>query len=157
MSMGTIGGLPLMPSEGAAAMALACAKSETQYHIMGFASQFRDLGITPRMRLDDVLKKTQQLSFGGTDCALPMKWARQNKADVDAFVVITDNETWAGGSHPSEELRRYRQERGIAAKEVVIGMTATEITVADPNDPLTLDVVGFDASTPQALSEFVRL
>jgi 60 kDa SS-A/Ro ribonucleoprotein len=38
----------------------------------------------------------------------------------------------------------------------VIGMTATNFTIADPNDPGTLDVAGFDAAVPQIVSEFAR-
>lgn len=153
---GYIGGLPLTCAEGAAAMALVTARTEAEYYIMGFATQFRDLGITPTMRLDDVLAKTQRQNFGGTDCSQPMQWAQKKKLAVDGFVVITDNETWAGDVHPSQALRAYRKALGVQAKEVVMGMTATECTIADPNDPGTLDVVGFDAATPQVISEFLR-
>ena len=45
------------------------------------------------------------LPFGGTDCALPMLYATRKRLPVDAFVVMTDNETWAGNIHPVEALR----------------------------------------------------
>jgi 60 kDa SS-A/Ro ribonucleoprotein len=150
------GGLPISCAEGAAAMALACAKTERDYYVMGFATEFKDLGLTPSMRLDDVLARTTRQNFGGTDCALPMQWALKRKVAVDVFCVITDSETWAGGQHPKQALRAYRDKMGIAAKQVVVGMTATDFTIADPADPLSLDVVGFDAATPQAISEFAR-
>jgi 60 kDa SS-A/Ro ribonucleoprotein len=35
-------------------------------------------------------------------------------------------------------------------------MTATDFTIADPNDPRTLDVAGFDADTPSVISGFSR-
>jgi len=44
---------------------------------------------------------------------------------------------------------------GIDAKLVVVGMTATNVTIADPNDKGMLDVVGFDTSAPNVMSEFV--
>lgn len=144
------------PCEIAAMMALVCAKSEKEYFIHGFSTQFVDLKISPKMRLDDVLKKTSAMAFGGTDCALPMLYATQQRLNVDGFIVITDNETWAGVIHPSQALKKYRQQSGIAAKEVVIGVTATKFTIADPKDPLTLDVVGCDTTTPAAVSEFIR-
>jgi 60 kDa SS-A/Ro ribonucleoprotein len=34
-------------------------------------------------------------------------------------------------------------------------MTATEFTLADPNDPLMLDMVGFDTAAPAAVAAFV--
>ena len=45
---------------------------------------------------------------------------------------------------------------GRAAKLVVVGMTATGFTIADPNDAGMLDVVGFDAGAPQVMADFVR-
>jgi 60 kDa SS-A/Ro ribonucleoprotein len=85
-----------------------------------------------------------------------MLYAIEHKLDVDAFCIYTDSETWAGAMHPSQALRRYRvaQNKPHAA-QVVVGMTATDITIADPKDPRTLDVVGFDMATPQAISEFL--
>ena len=85
-----------------------------------------------------------------------MVYAKQNRIEVDAFVVYTDNETWAGGIHPSQALVQYRQAMGIDAKLIVVGMTATESTIADPSDPGMLDVVGFDASCPAVMADFVR-
>ncbi len=85
-----------------------------------------------------------------------MQWARKQKVQADAFVVLTDNETWSGSQHPKEALKDYRDWSGIPAKQVVVGMTATDFTIADPSDPLTLDVVGFDTATPQVISEFIR-
>jgi 60 kDa SS-A/Ro ribonucleoprotein len=35
-------------------------------------------------------------------------------------------------------------------------MTATEFTLADPNDAGMLDIVGFDASAPAAIAAFVK-
>lgn len=156
MTYAQISGLPITPAVGATAMAMACARTETSYHIMGFDTGLRDLGVTPRMRLDQALKVASNINGGGTDCALPMVWAEKNKVEVDAFVVITDNETWAGRIHPSQALRSYRRASGINAKQVVMGMTATNFTISDPLDPGALDVVGFDAATPQAVNEFVK-
>jgi 60 kDa SS-A/Ro ribonucleoprotein len=38
----------------------------------------------------------------------------------------------------------------------VVGMTATDFTIADPEDPGTLDVAGFDSATPSLLADFAR-
>jgi 60 kDa SS-A/Ro ribonucleoprotein len=149
-------GVPITAAEGAAAMALACAKVETNYHIMGFATSFVNLGITPKMSLKEAMETTRRLTMGGTDCSLPMVWAKKNKVEVDCFVVLTDSETWYGHIHPKQALKEYRDAMGIQAREVVVGMAATPFSIADPADPLTLDVVGFDASVPQILQEFVK-
>ena len=154
---GYISDLPcgISPAEGAAAMAMACIKLEKEYYVMGFAAEFRDLGLTSKMRLDEAVARTQTRTFGRTDCSLPMQYATQNKLEVDGFIVITDNETYAGSVHPSQALKQYRQKSGIDAKEVIIGMTSTLFSIADPNDPRTLDVAGFDASVPAVIGEFL--
>ena len=94
--------------------------------------------------------------MGGTDCALPMLYATQAEREIDVFEIYTDNETWAGSIHPSQALRQYRQKSGINAKLIVVGMTATEFTIADPNDAGMLDVVGFDTNAPQLMSSFAK-
>lgn len=150
----TIAGMNLMPSEAAAAMAMVAARTEQNYHIHGFANTFRSLAISPTMRLDDITRVTSDMTFGATDCALPMIYAQKNKLDVDVFVVYTDNETWAGNIHPFQALENYRQKAGKDAKLIVAGMTATNFTIADPSDPGMMDVVGFDTATPEIMRQF---
>jgi 60 kDa SS-A/Ro ribonucleoprotein len=36
-------------------------------------------------------------------------------------------------------------------------MTSNGFSIADPHDPGTMDVVGFDPATPQVITEFTRL
>ena len=68
--------------------------------------------------------------------------------------VYTDSETWAGKIHPKQALDQYRQKMGIPAKVVVVGMTATEFSIADPNDAGMMDVVGFDTAAPNLIRDF---
>ena len=156
MGGGSVAGSCLTPREASAAMALVTAATEREYHIMGFSSRFMPLNITPRMRLDDVVKRISNLPFEGTDCALPMLWARENEVNVSAFITYTDSETWAGKIHPSQALRQYRNEFVGDAKAVVVGMTSNGFTIADPNDRGMLDVDGFDTTAPAVIADFVR-
>jgi 60 kDa SS-A/Ro ribonucleoprotein len=122
---------------------------------------FRDQGLTPlaispRQRLDDVVKTVSDLPFGGTDCALPMLYAQAHELEIDTFAIYTDSETWAGSIHPAQALQDYRQASGIAARLVVVGMVSNGFSIADPADPGMLDVVGFDTATPQLISDFAR-
>ena len=52
--------------------------------------------------------------------------------------------------------RRFAAIAGIAARLIVVGMVANRFTIADPDDPGMLDVVGFDASTPEVIGGFAR-
>ncbi len=156
MSMGDIAGLPgITPRVASAAMAMVTARTESQWSVMGFTGKLVPLAISPRQRLDDVVRTVSGLPFGRTDCAQPMRYALANRIPVDVFVIYTDNETWCGDVHPSVALSNYRQRMGIDAKLVVVGMTATNVTIADPNDPGMLDVVGFDAAVPRLMRDFV--
>lgn len=156
MAWGNVGGLPITPREASAAMALVTARTEPQYTVMAFAHQLTPITISPRQRLDDVIKVVSDFGFGGTDCALPMLYALENKIEIDTFIVYTDNETWAGNIHPVQALEMYRRQTGIAAKLVVVGMTATEFSIADPADGGMLDVVGYDTATPQLITDFSK-
>jgi 60 kDa SS-A/Ro ribonucleoprotein len=152
----SMSGTMLSCCEGAAAMAMTIARTEQNYHIMAFANNFVNLGVTAKTSLTDAIRKSENMNFGSTDCALPMIYAQKNKLDVDAFVVITDCETRAGNIKPCDALKQYRRSMNKSdAKLIVIGMTATNFTIADPKDRNSLDVVGFDASTPQILADFI--
>lgn len=175
MMAGQVAGAPLSPREAAAAMALVTVATEPKTHVLAFSaagdeawaspsgSRFAGIsdGLTPfpisaKQRLDDVLKRMQNMPFGGTDCALPMLYALDKKIKADAFVIYTDSETWAGAIHPSEALKRYRDKTGIAAKLVVVAMVSNGFSIADPNDAGMLDVVGFDAAAPALIADFLR-
>lgn len=169
MSCTEIAGMAgITPRIGAATMALVTAAVEKEYVVtafssgpyrsmhsgMGYGSGIVEAKISPRMRLDSVIQTLAQIPMGGTDCALPMLWAAENKIPCDVFCVYTDSETWAGAVHPVQALNLYRQKTGIPAKLVVIGMVSNGFTIADPNDAGMLDVVGFDTATPAVISDF---
>jgi 60 kDa SS-A/Ro ribonucleoprotein len=174
MAGSRIAGMNLTAREGAAAMALVTANVEPDYvvtifssagtnfmggghKLFGDANGLSTFAISPRQRLDDVLRKTSNLPFGGTDCALPMLYALKTGLQIDVFCIYTDSETWAGKIHPSQALQHYRQQTGIPAKLVVVGMTSNGFSIADPHDGGMMDVVGFDPATPQAIREFANL
>jgi 60 kDa SS-A/Ro ribonucleoprotein len=164
----------LSPRDASAALALVTAATEDRYEVVGFFAGkggwktgvkgqwgygeqgLTPLSISPRQRLDDVIKTVHNLPFGGTDCALPMLYALAKEREVDTFVIYTDSETWAGGVHPVQALQDYRAASGIDARLVVVGMVSNGFTIADPSDSGMLDVVGFDTATPQLISDFAR-
>jgi 60 kDa SS-A/Ro ribonucleoprotein len=182
MTMGTVAGVEgLTPRAASAVMAMVTMKAEQNWAVVGFASGRRDsshnwymeragvegltpraassaistLNLSPRMRLDDVERTVDRLPFGRTDCALPAIWAKEQKMDFDAIFIYTDNETWAGNVQPVQAMRDYRNAVGHDVKLVVVGMTATNFSVADPEDASMMDVVGFDTNAPAIMSDFI--
>jgi 60 kDa SS-A/Ro ribonucleoprotein len=172
MGSGMVAGVPgLTPRVATGAMALVTGATEQRYSVVAFSApktgvyggQFGggDPGLaavplSPRQRLDDVLTQMDKIPMGGTDCSLPMRWALERKPPVDVFVVYTDSETWHGKIHPAQALRRYREQMGIPARLIVVGMVANEFSIADPEDAGMLDVIGFDTATPAVMADFVR-
>ena len=156
-----VAGMPYLSCrEASAAMALVTAATEPNHMFTAFTSWrgtgMSQLSISPRQRLDDVVKKTSRLRFGGTDCALPMVEALKHGWEIDMFVIYTDSETWAGNIHPVQALRKYRGKMGIPAKLVVVGMASNGFSIADPDDAGMLDVVGFDTATPGLIASFAK-
>lgn len=167
-SMGSLasGSRVLTCRDVGAALSLAFVRNEEQVGVFGFTSTggrySRDTGFTPlpfnrRTSFDDAVRTVTGIPFGGTDCAIPMEYARSAKIKVDTFIVITDNETWAGRIHPMEALRAYRRESGIDAQLIVIGLTATRFSIADPADRGTLDIAGFSSDLPTIVEKFMTM
>jgi 60 kDa SS-A/Ro ribonucleoprotein len=177
MSGGIIAGVPgLSPRVGSCAMALVTAATEQQHHFVAFTSggwtaarvgpsQWASMGysngispfnVGPSQRLSDVCHMTAALPMGGTDCALPMLYALEQKIPVDVFAVYTDSETWAGNVHPVQALAEYRERMGIGAKLIVVGMVSNGFSIADPNDGGMMDVIGFDTAAPTVMADFAR-
>ena len=153
----------ITPREGSVAMAMMTLHAEgaQNVHIYGFSNTFYNFNgkIRPEMTIQDAIKATD-VPFGSTDCALPMtealKMYNRSGVVIDVFCVYTDSETYAPTVHPQVALEEYRRVTGIDAKLIVIGMVANQLTIADPKDKNTLNLAGFDTSTPELISMFVR-
>jgi hypothetical protein len=137
-----IAGSCLTAREASAAMALVTAATEPEGEIIAFSAPSGggyggmhgggEPGITrvtlsPRMRLDDVMKRIQGIPMGGTDCALPMVWAGRNQLKVSAFITYTDSETF-----PSDHIAQR----------------------TSPLGPPTCQLVALGNSTPSEGSQF---
>lgn len=174
MESARVNGMPYMTARDAAtAMALVTAAVEPHVDIMAYSDVLVPVNITPTMRLDEVMRITAAIPFGGTDCRLPIFYAGSEDKEYDAFISYTDSETYGhgqmyvhaylGGYPGAREMKGYR---GVLnsyrktyvkdARSVVVGVSATDISLNDPLDQYGLDVVGFDTSAPAVISEFIK-
>lgn len=157
MDVGMVAGVAgLTPREGAGAMAMVTARTEPNHSFMAFSHTLVPLNISAKMRLDNVTETMRKIPMGGTDCALPMIYALKERIPVDTFVVYTDSETWFGKMHPTAALREYRDKMGIPAQLIVVALVGNRFSIADPNDKGMLDMIGFDASAPNVMADFIR-
>lgn len=177
MGSGVAGVSGLTCREAAAAMALVTANVEKDYEIIGYTCSgsrihasadgslmrpyrackngVSTLSISPKQRLDDVVRSITGLDFGGTDCALPFLWATHNNEVFDGFISYTDNESWAGPVHVKTAIKKYRNRFNASAKGVFVAFACNEYGVADTGDAGQMNVVGFDTDVPNIISDFI--
>jgi len=157
--------MPITNREAAAVMAMVVARTEKNHFIYVFTNggswgsrdaRMTEVSISAKDSLQTVCRKLDRDDWGGTDCSLPMRYAMDKKMDVDAFMVLTDNDTWDGPIQPFEALKKYRAKYNKKAKLIVGAFTSTEFTIADPTDAGMLDISGLDSHVPQLVSEFIK-
>lgn len=167
MGWSNISGTFLTPREASSALALTLIRTERITHTVAFSgpvrgyirshsSEIQQLGFDGSTSLTHARDHVSRLAARGTDCALPMLYAMEQGIEVDAFVVLTDSETWAGDIHPVQALRKYRDKTGISARLIVVGMVSNGFSIADPDDGGMMDCCGFDTSTPNIMADFSR-
>lgn len=157
MRCGLVAGAPgITPLVAEAAMAMVTIRVEKNWHIVGFSHNLVQIDIKASDSLAVVAQKISRVPMGATNCTIPMQYAAGAGLDVDVFQVYTDNETYMGNMHPFQALEAYRSKSGRAAKLAVVGLTATEFSIANPNDAGMLDVVGMDSHAPALLADFAR-
>ncbi len=140
--------------EAAAAMAMVFVRSEPRVEVVGFDTALHDIPLAPRQRRVDALRLFDRWG-GGTDVSLPILHVLHQKREVDAIVMITDSETWAGRQHPVQVLRQYRESVNPTVKAVVLATAANAGSVVPDDDPYALGCAGFDAAVPQVVGAFL--
>jgi 60 kDa SS-A/Ro ribonucleoprotein len=169
-----IAGSNVSAKDAAMCLALVTAKVEPKFYAVAFdhdpskgsnlggglrqygRSGCRPIEITLNSSLAEMHKIGGKWLGGGTDTSQPILEAIEKNLEVDAFVMITDSECYQGTEHTCVVLNRYRQKTGIPARMIVIGMTSNGFSISDPTDALSMDIVGFDSSTPEIISSFAR-
>jgi 60 kDa SS-A/Ro ribonucleoprotein len=141
--------------EAACVMALVTIRTEPEWAVIGFDTSPVEIKLSAKMRLEDVLREANRVRSGnGTDCAVPIRWARNARIRAENFAVFTDGVTWAGPTHVSEELKRYRNETGLDARQATAYLAANNSSLSDPNSDWMMDFCGWDSAAPKLMAEF---
>jgi 60 kDa SS-A/Ro ribonucleoprotein len=160
MSSARIAGSPLTAREASAALAMLIAKTEKDHTFAGFSDKVIPLNISPKQRMDDVLKTISNLNFGSTDISAAFDYAlaeskKRGNSPSKNIVVLTDNEVNVSRIHPIQAFDKYKKATGVDAKLIVVGTSVDKFTVADPSRSDNLDVVGFSPEVPEVIRNFV--
>jgi 60 kDa SS-A/Ro ribonucleoprotein len=149
----SVGQLHMSPYEVEGVMALASVRSEKNYFVGGFNTNFVEIPkFTKKMGYRDSMNFWHG-GFGGTDAAQAYLYALKNRIKTDVFVFFTDSESWAGYRHPAEALKEYRSKINPKAKAIYTTLTAysDHISLVDPKDPKSYDIAGFTGETPKMI------
>lgn len=153
-SMSTpVSGMSMSCSTLAQVLAATLLKVEPNVQVINFDTNTSDFKFGKRSSLSEILRYSP--NGGGTDCALPIQYALKHKLKLDAIVILTDNETWAGRQHAIQALRDYRKAINPNVKVIEIAMAANPSTQFPADDKNVLRVVGFDNSVLDLISKFV--
>lgn len=145
----------LTAAEAGGALALTLMNTEPNVHTVGFAHSIKEINLLKR---DSVSTATRKFSgpFGSTDASAAIKYAIDNKLDVDVFVVCTDNETY-GGKQVFQMKEKYDRITGKTSKLIVLATASNGFTIGDPSKPNEyLDLAGWDSSIPKLITEFAK-
>lgn len=156
MSWAVVDSVGLTYCEIAATMALVTAKAEENYMIRGFSTNFRELGITAKDSFSSAVRKASNQNFGGTNASVAYEWMIKHKFKADVVCFWTDSESWAGSQHPSQALAEYRKKVNPNVKAVYITLASSQITLVDPQDPLSWDLAGFDPGIPRIIQMLAK-
>ena len=154
--------VPITSSAISAAFTMFYLRTEKNTHVYGFSDKFIPLKINKNMSLEQVIRRVSYMTFGGTDCALPMLYALEKKIKIDNFIIFTDNETWFGRIHPYKALETYKKNINPNAKLIVCATDNNAYSIADKSSDKdksnaqksALNIVGFDSAWPQLIREF---
>ncbi|KAK3099193.1 hypothetical protein FSP39_000835 [Pinctada imbricata] len=166
MDTPVVGTPSITARDGAAVMAMHTLRNETNANckIVAFScaqsqehpATLRQLQVNHTDKLNTVIETCKGIPSGDTDCALPILHALEKKEKYDVFIVYTDSETYFGNTHPADALKQYSYSLKTQTKFIVCGMTSNGFTLANPEDPFMMDVVGFDSNAPMAIMNFIN-
>lgn len=156
MANGVAGVYGLSCSAAAAVLALATMAQTDNYAILGWNTRIMDLPLRRGMLAGEAFAVMHGVTGGGTDASLPFRWALDQRAQVDCFVVLTDTETWAGRAHPFQLLQQYRATINVHTRAVWGALGATGWDLNMPDDPLSCSVAGLDFGAVQVIDAMCR-
>jgi 60 kDa SS-A/Ro ribonucleoprotein len=158
MTMHSVMGLEGWKSaELAGAMAMIHLRTEPNSVFMTYTTEARwSDKISARSSIGDAMKVLMSnYTPNGTDTSSPYRLLMRDRLDVDAVVSYSDNETWAGYGHSAQWHRDYTKSLGHPVRFVNCATSVNMSTDVDPGNPYMLEMTGFDASAPRAISEFL--
>lgn len=153
-SMGSeAAGTKMSCTQLAGALTLVNLRSMPNAKVITFKEKYAEPNFGARTSYDDILAKLG--TSGGTDCGQAFRYALDKALDLDAIVIYTDSETWAGSRTSHDLLAEYKRKHNKDVKVIEVAMVANSFTNY-PTDSNVLRVVGYDANVPELITRFLK-
>nr|CAD7413306.1 unnamed protein product [Timema cristinae] len=147
------------PAQAAILQALCLVKAERDVTVLAFGADEVLIPVTldREITLQQAQDRFKEIPNGPVDLTQPILWAKKNRKPVDVFVVLTDNQVKPGKVKPAVAIQQYRSALHLPnTKFVTCALSCSQIVVANPNDPLMLDIAGYDGHVPRIIEAFSR-
>jgi len=142
----------------ALAMMLAYIHVATERYVYTtkFNNQTSKLDISRYNSIDQIIEYARQVCHGSTDVASPINYAVENNIRADGIIIYTDHQTYAGNNYPEQAYREYLRKVNSNAKLAYVSMAYNKYQ-SHISNPLAMDFIGVDTSTPIAITEFLKM
>lgn len=120
--------------------------------VIPFDTTVRQIALNSR---DSVMTNAQKLAIhgGGTDISVGLRLLNQQRVNVDAVIIVSDNESWAGRNNSYQEwatLKQRNQKAKLVMLDVVPNTTTPVLSGKD-----VLPVGGFSDECWTVINEFL--
>jgi 60 kDa SS-A/Ro ribonucleoprotein len=149
----SVSGMSMSASEIAQVLGVTILKTEPNAEMYNFDTKISTSRFGKRSSIDEVLRYAP--AGGGTDCALAFQQALDLKKKLDAIIILTDNETWAGKKHGLVLLNEYRRKYNKDVKVIEIALVSNPYSQFPSDEKNLLRVVGFDNSVIDLINKFI--
>lgn len=149
----------IQPIDAALAMLMCYYHYEEFFNVFFFTPDFKNLNVlfTDNLTMIELKQEVQKMQAIRTDCYLPVKVSEELKLDVDLFIILSADHSFASRHHKGV-LQEYRERMHRPfTKMIVCTMATRDFNFADPNDPFMFDVCGFDENVPRYVAKIAKL
>ncbi len=148
----------------AALFAAAILRKNPTAEVIPFESDIVKVKLNPRDSIMTNAQKLASLPCGGTNCSAPLRELNRRKAEGDALIYVSDNESWIDSPHyghwggsATETMKQWNEfkSRNRDAKLVCIDIQPYAHTQAQERRDI-LNVGGFSDQVFTLVSEFAN-
>lgn len=137
-----VSGLDNMLSvEAAAVLAVCYLRANPNTLVFGVDTRIHNLPINASTSINDAMAIALKYGGGGTNLGEAFNHVKKNLPEADGVLMVTDNESWYGNAHVSQEKHAAKK----ALRWVNVETSANQASVVDPRDRDSLSLCGFSA------------